>query len=116
MFGVGLVLALGLYAASFKIRSLRRPIPHRRQRPNDQTFWYRWSRVVQHRPWPILAGAAGVLVLLTVPLFSIHLGFGDTGNLPERQTARQAYDLLADGFGPGIGGPHHRDRRRGRRA
>jgi RND superfamily putative drug exporter len=40
-----------------------------------------------------------------VPLFSIRMGFGDTGNLPERQTARRAYDLLAEGFGPGIGGP-----------
>ncbi len=45
-----------------------------------------------------------------VPLFGIRLGFGDTGNLPERQTVRRAYDLLAEGFGPGIGGPldHHR--------
>jgi RND superfamily putative drug exporter len=42
--------------------------------------------------------------LLTIPLFSIRLGFGDTGNLPERQTARRAYDMLAEGFGPGIGG------------
>ena len=60
---------------------------------------------IQHRPWPVLVGATGFLILLTVPLFSIRLGFGDTGNLPERQTARRAYDLLATGFGPGIGGP-----------
>ena len=60
---------------------------------------------MQRRPWPILVGGVGFLVLLTIPLFGIRLGFGDTGNLPERQTARRAYDLLAEGFGPGIGGP-----------
>jgi RND superfamily putative drug exporter len=42
---------------------------------------------------------------MALPLFSIRLGFGDTGNLKEEQTARRAYDLLADGFGPGSNGP-----------
>jgi RND superfamily putative drug exporter len=46
-----------------------------------------------------------VLVLLALPLFSIRLGFGDTGNLKEDQTARKAYDLMAEGFGPGSSGP-----------
>jgi RND superfamily putative drug exporter len=103
-FLVGVVVAIGVYAVSFAVSWLRRPIPHLRTRPAEQTFWYKWSRVVQHRPWPVLVGAAGFLVLLTVPLFSIRLGFGDTGNLPESQTARRAYDLLAEGFGPGIAG------------
>jgi RND superfamily putative drug exporter len=86
-------------------KALTARLPHRHPKPNDQTFWFKWSRFIQHRPWPVLIGAAGFLVLLTVPLFSIRLGFGDTGNLPEKQTARRAYDLLAEGFGPGVGGP-----------
>jgi RND superfamily putative drug exporter len=104
IFGVGLVLAIAVFALSFAVRSLRQVIPHRVPKPNEQTFWYRWSRFIQHRPWPVLVGAAGLLILLTVPLFSIRMSFGDTGNLPERQTARRAYDMLAEGFGPGIGG------------
>jgi putative drug exporter of the RND superfamily len=104
VFLVGLVLAIIVYAASFAIRSLRTPLPHRVPKPNEQTFWYKWSRFIQHRPWPVLIGAAGFLVLLTIPLFSIRMGFGDTGNLNEEQTARRAYDLLAEGFGPGIAG------------
>ncbi len=104
-FLIGVVLVVALYAGSFAIPALRAPLPHRTPKPNDQTFWYKWSRFVQHRPWPVLIGATGFLVLLTVPLFSIRLGFGDTGNLPQTQTARRAYDLLADGFGPGVGGP-----------
>jgi RND superfamily putative drug exporter len=104
-FLMGLVVAIVVYAVSFAIPAMRVALPHRHQKPNDQTFWYKWSRVIQHRPWPVLVGAVGILVLLTIPLFSIRLSFGDTGNLPERQTARRAYDLLAEGFGPGIGGP-----------
>ena len=47
----------------------------------------------------------GILVLLALPLFSIRLGFGDTGNLKEDKTARKAYDLMAEGFGAGSSGP-----------
>ena len=60
-------------------------------------------------PAPAVAAAPdrrlAVLLVLALPLLSIRLGFGDTGNLPEKQTARQAYDLLAEGFGPGFNGP-----------
>ena len=44
---------------------------------------------------------SALLLLLAIPLFSIRLGFGDYGNYPEDQTVRRAYDLLAEGFGPG---------------
>ncbi len=104
---VGLVISLGLFIASFFLRglNLRQLIPHRAERPQEQRFWYRWSRVVQHHPWRSVVGAAAVLLVLAIPLLSMRLGFGDYGNLPESQTARRAYDLLADGFGPGTNGP-----------
>jgi len=80
-------------------------MPPRRIKPREQSLWFRWSRIVQRRPWPVLTLAAGVLIVLTLPLFSIRLGFGDMGNMSEDQTVRKAYDLLADGFGPGSNGP-----------
>ncbi len=46
-----------------------------------------------------------LLVILAIPLFGIRLGFGDYGNYPEDKTVRRAYDLLAEGFGPGTNGP-----------
>jgi RND superfamily putative drug exporter len=104
-FLIAVLLMVILYAVSFAVPAMRKPLPHRAPKPNDQTFWYKWSRFIQHRPWPVLIGAVTVLVLLTLPLFSIRMGFGDTGNLPEQQTARRAYDTLAEGFGPGVGGP-----------
>jgi RND superfamily putative drug exporter len=82
-------------------------LPHRRksQAPDHLTGWQRWSRVIQHRPWPAAIGALAVLLLLTVPLLSMRLGFTDAGNRPTSDTTRQAYDLIAEGFGPGFNGP-----------
>ncbi len=81
-------------------------LPHRKV-PKDptQTFWYRWSRVVQRRPWPAFLIALVVLLVLALPVFSLRLGFGDAGNRPTSDTTRQAYDTLSTGFGPGFNGP-----------
>ena len=42
--------------------------------------------------------------MLAVPVFDLRLGFSDEGNYPEDTETRQAYDLVADGFGPGYNG------------
>jgi RND superfamily putative drug exporter len=73
--------------------------------PEPGGFWHRWSRFVQRRAWFTGAAAALVLVLLAIPLFSMRLAFTDAGNDPASLTTRQAYDLLAQGFGPGFNGP-----------
>ena len=105
--GVAFVIAAAVIGGSFLPfgRSLRKHLPHRVVKPREQHFWYRWSRFIQRRPWPPLLTGIAVLVLLALPLFSIRLGFGDTGNLKEDQTARKAYDLMSEGFGPGSSGP-----------
>jgi putative drug exporter of the RND superfamily len=72
---------------------------------DSHRFWYRWSRVIQHHPWRSALSAALVLVVLALPLFSLRLAFTDAGNDPPSLTTRQAYDLLAQGFGPGTNGP-----------
>jgi RND superfamily putative drug exporter len=69
------------------------------------SFWYRWSRTVQRHPWRAGLSALAALLLLCVPLFSMRLAFTDAGNDPTSFTTRQAYDLLAKGFGPGFNGP-----------
>src|SRR5271165_2920848 len=73
--------------------------------PQEGGFWYRWSRMVQRHPWEIGGAALAALVLLAVPLFSMRLAFTDAGNDPTNLTTRQAFDLLAEGFGPGFNGP-----------
>ncbi|MFL6154045.1 MAG: MMPL family transporter, partial [Ornithinibacter sp.] len=37
--------------------------------------------------------------------FTMHLGFADAGNDAPTATTRKAYDLIADGYGPGTNGP-----------
>ena len=45
------------------------------------------------------------MVILAIPLLSLRLGSSDQGNDPSSTTTRQAYNLLAEGFGPGFNGP-----------
>jgi RND superfamily putative drug exporter len=72
---------------------------------NRTSFWYRWSRLIQSRPWPALVISTAVLLVLAIPVFSIRLGFADAGNRLESDTTRKAYDILSDGFGVGFNSP-----------
>jgi RND superfamily putative drug exporter len=101
----GLALGVVVVVASFFVPKLRQPVPPRRVKPREQTFWYRWSRTIQRRPWTAAISGLAVLVVLAVPLFAIRLGFSDPSSYPQKETARRAYDLLAQGFGPGFNGP-----------
>jgi RND superfamily putative drug exporter len=82
-------------------------LPHRKHAEGDtrQSIWFRWSRVIQRRPWAAAIIGTVALLILIVPIFSMRLGFGDAGNRPATDTTRQAYDLLSRGFGPGSNGP-----------
>ena len=43
--------------------------------------------------------------VIALPFFSLRLGSSDQGNDPVGTTTREAYDMLAQGFGPGFNGP-----------
>ncbi len=102
---IGAALMIITLLASLAIKPLRRQVPPRKEKPIRETWAYRWSRIVQARPWTGVAVAGGLLLLLTLPVFALRLGFSDEGNFAEDTTTRQAYDLIADGFGPGFNGP-----------
>jgi RND superfamily putative drug exporter len=67
--------------------------------------WRRWADLVQRRPLVALLLAVAALGALAAPAADLRLGFADAGNDPAKTTSRKAYDLLADGFGPGFNGP-----------
>jgi putative drug exporter of the RND superfamily len=71
----------------------------------EDTKWYAWSRWIQKRPWVAAIVSGGILILLCLPTLSLRLGVNDAGTNPKGQTTREAYDLLAEGFGPGFNGP-----------
>ncbi len=101
----GVVLALVTLLTSFVVPQLRRPVPRRATKPVDQTLAYRWSRTIQRRPRRWLAAGTLVLLVLASPIAGLRLGFSDEGNHAADTATRQAYDLLAEGFGPGSNGP-----------
>ncbi|MEU6886965.1 MMPL family transporter [Streptomyces viridosporus] len=68
-------------------------------------FAARWSAFVERHPKLLGAIAVVVMAVLALPTLSLHLGTSDQGNDPKTSTTRQAYDLIAEGFGPGANGP-----------
>jgi putative drug exporter of the RND superfamily len=67
--------------------------------------WRQWSRTVQARPWPLTIISLGLMIVLLIPVFGLRLDSSDAGNDPSNTNTRHAFDLLAQGFGPGFNGP-----------
>ncbi|MFC8763755.1 MMPL family transporter [Streptomyces sp. NPDC057193] len=67
--------------------------------------WRRWIGHVSRHPVPYAVGAAGLLLIATLPVLGLRVGLPDDGSLPHSRTERRAYDLVAEGFGPGTNGP-----------
>lgn len=91
---------------------LRIPLGRRRRRQATagghvlpSAGWTRWSRLIgRHSVIASLAGV-GVLLVLAAPFLGVRFGSSDAGNDPAGRSARQAYDMLAQGFGAGANGP-----------
>jgi putative drug exporter of the RND superfamily len=71
----------------------------------EKTLVARWGRFVaaHARPVFIILFLVGLGLASTAAL--VRLGAADQGTEPKAQTSRRAYDLLAQGFGPGFNGP-----------
>ncbi len=67
--------------------------------------WQRWATFLERHPILLGLVATAIMLLLAAPSFDIRLGSSDQGNDPASSTTRKAYDILAEGFGPGSNGP-----------
>ena len=101
----GVIVAIAVQILRFFIAPLRAPLPHRAQNNHQHSVWWRWSRVIQRRPWTSLIGSVVLLGVMSAPMFSLRLGFSDNGNADKSTDVRRAYDLISEGFGPGFNGP-----------
>jgi RND superfamily putative drug exporter len=96
---------LGVFRMRVLSRRQRRRLSTQPHAAGQSTLWARWAGTVERRPAVLAAAAAAVMLVLAIPVLSLRLGSSDQGNDPSSSTTRQAYDLLADGFGPGFNGP-----------
>jgi RND superfamily putative drug exporter len=87
------------------IDRLRLPWLHNDGDGTGETVWHRWSRYVQRHAGLLTAAGLAIVIVLALPVLSLRLGFVDAGNDPAGTQSRQAYDLVAQGFGPGANGP-----------
>jgi RND superfamily putative drug exporter len=109
MVGALTVLPAVLSKAGDWIDRLRLPLPGRDRRlavaaAGESAVWARWSELVQRRPWPAVVVAVLILLALASPALHMRLGTSDAGLDPAGTTTRNAYDLVAQGFGPGVNG------------
>jgi len=86
-------------------KRLERGIRRHALRKEHGKAWRRLADGVQRRPLAPLAIGLIVLIGLSIPAAGMRLGFADASTDPAGSTTRKAYDLLAEGFGPGFTGP-----------
>ncbi|MFJ5896257.1 MMPL family transporter [Streptomyces sp. NPDC093064] len=86
-------------------RERRRLAEHGPEPEVPTGFAARWSAFVERHPKALGVVALAVVTVLALPTLSLHLGTSDQGNDPKTATTRKAYDLVAEGFGPGVNGP-----------
>jgi RND superfamily putative drug exporter len=106
--GVVLVLAASLTMLPALLTVVGRRIGGRASAEAQDTapgFWLRWVQRVQRRPALTAIVATAAMLALAAPALGLRLASSDAGNDPTSQTTRQAYDLLAKGFGPGFNAP-----------
>jgi RND superfamily putative drug exporter len=71
----------------------------------ERTPIARWGRFTTAHAKPIFVILLLGGLLLAASSALVRLGASDQGTQPAEQTARRAYDLLAEGFGAGFNGP-----------
>ena len=97
---------LGFFGARVLGRRARRALADGRLTTSDgDGWWARWTNFLRARPALIATAAVLVMAVIAIPFFSMRLGSSDAGSDPAGSTTREAYDLLAKGFGPGYNGP-----------
>ncbi|MCK9485384.1 MAG: MMPL family transporter [Dehalococcoidia bacterium] len=67
----------------------------------DEGFWAGTARFVMRYPLVMALGTTTLLVVMSIPYFSISLGFTGINALPPRYEARQAFEILDQEFSAG---------------
>ena len=98
---------LGFFGIRVLSRRERRRLEQSGPLPEEVVggWWYRWSQSLERHTALRALAALAVVVVVGIPFLHLRLGLDDAGTDPVGSTTRTAYDLLAEGFGPGFNGP-----------
>jgi RND superfamily putative drug exporter len=96
---------LGLFGTRVLSRRTRRRLAAGETIVGSARLWAGWAGRLHRRPRLHAAVGLVLIAALAIPFFSLRLGFPDAGDEAAGTTSRRAFDLLADGFGPGFNGP-----------
>jgi putative drug exporter of the RND superfamily len=106
---VAVLAALTLLPAMLAILGARiNSLRVRRASTDEQAHsgvWAKWAADIAKQPLIAGLAALAILIPLAIPLLSLTLGQQDTAALSTSTTARRAYDLVSENFGPGVNGP-----------
>ncbi len=99
----------GLYVFGRKTRKLIRELQEKHEIHelvvNHSTGWYRWGEFLLKYRKTVLVAALAVVAVLAWPVTNLQLGLPTDETAAKGSSQRQAYDLLAEGFGAGYNGP-----------
>lgn len=65
----------------------------------------RWVQRIVARPRTVTVAIVGILVVLAIPMAGLKLALPNDGTAEPSETQRRAYDMVAEGYGPGVNGP-----------
>ena len=71
----------------------------------QQSRWNSFGALLQRAPLLPIAAVLVIIGVLAAPALQMKSGFPDDGSQPADSPARIGYDLIAQGFGEGRGGP-----------
>ena len=100
---ISVLAKLGHKVDRWKVPFLRRLDDSEAAR--EKTPIARWGRFVTANAKIVFPVVLVLILALAGTSALVRLGASDQGTQPKEQTARRAYDLLAEGFGPGFNGP-----------
>ena len=71
----------------------------------DSSRWAHYGALLQKAPDVPIVLALVVLGVLARPALGLELGFADDGSAKPGSVVRTGFDLMSEGFGPGVNGP-----------
>jgi len=89
-----------------RYRFIPKRVLERRAAADTTGMWHRLATAIMRRPIPFFVGAAGIMLTLAIPAFSLHLTGGDNRGVPLTTESTKGLHVLETTLGAGALAPH----------